>query len=154
MAICLLLGTVACGGILDEDSSTENPLLNEVPPPDCADVATAGDGHHRPGEDCLSCHRQGGDGTPFTFGGTLYTDQGGTAPAPGITIHIKDGAGGDAVAVTATNGNFWGTDPVAAPAVAFIATCPDVIPMQAALASADGTCNRSGCHTEGFRVHP
>jgi hypothetical protein len=56
--------------------------------------------------------------------------------------------------ITASNGNFWAIDPIVAPAVAFSARCPDVIPMQAALTADGASCNRGGCHTAGFRVHP
>ena len=152
--ISLALACVACGGVLDEDEASSNPLLDQVTPPTCAEPTTGGDGHHRAGEDCLGCHRQGGDGTPFTIAGTLYTDTGGTAPAVGVPVHVLDAAGADIAMITASNGNFWAIDPIAAPAVAFAARCPDVIPMQAALTTDDASCNRGGCHTAGFRAHP
>ena len=152
--VCALACVSGCGGVLDEDEASANPLLDLLTPPTCAEPTTAPDGHHRPGEDCLGCHRQGGDGTPYTLAGTLYADAGGTSPAAGITLHLMDAAGGDLVVVTAANGNFWSTDPVAAPAVAYAAQCPTVVPMQTPLAGGDMSCNRGGCHTTGFRMHP
>jgi ferredoxin len=89
-ALALALICAACGGILDEDEGSSNPLLDQVTPPTCAEPTAGGDGHHRAGEDCLGCHRQGGDGTPFSVAGTLYADTGGTAPAAGVAIHVLD----------------------------------------------------------------
>ena len=152
--LALALTCAACGGILDEDEGSSNPLLDQVTPPTCAEPTTNNDDHHRAGEDCLGCHRQGGDGTPFSVAGTLYADTDGTAPAAGVAIHVLDAAGADVAMITATNGNFWSTDPLVAPAVAFTARCPDVVPMQTALATDDVSCNRGGCHTAGFRVRP
>ena len=152
--ISLALACVACGGVLDEDEASSNPLLDQVTPPTCAEPTTGGDGHHRAGEDCLGCHRQGGDGTPFTIAGTLYTDTGGTAPAVGVPVHVIDAGGAYSAIIRARIANFWGMYPLAAPAVAFSARCPDVIPMQAALTTDDASCNRGGCHTAGFRAHP
>ncbi|MBK9037290.1 MAG: hypothetical protein IPL61_39615 [Myxococcales bacterium] len=153
-ALLLLAASLGCSGILDEDEASSNPLLDEVVPPLCADPVAGGDGHHRPGEDCLSCHRQGGDATPYSIAGTLYADVGGTAPAVGITVHVLDATGADVAMVSADNGNFWSIDPIAAPAVAFSARCPDVIPMQASLGADHVGCNQAGCHTAGFRIHP
>jgi hypothetical protein len=102
----------------------------------------------------MSCHRQGGDATPYAFAGTLYADPGGTTPAAGVTMHLMDAVGGDAVVVTAANGNFWSFDPLTPPLVAFVARCPDVVPMLTPIAETDLGCNRAGCHTSGFRVHP
>lgn len=153
-AIFVALAAIGCGGALDEDEGGANPLIDDLTPPVCAEPVAGGDGHHRPGEDCLACHRQGGDGPPFAIAGTLYTDRGGTAPAVGVTLHVLDGAGADVAMVSATNGNFWSVDGVIAPAVAFTARCPDVVAMRAPLAAADASCNRSGCHTAGFRVAP
>lgn len=150
----MLLAIAGCGGVLKEESSDTDDLLTQVEPPPCAEpVAPTGDGHHRPGDDCLSCHRQGGDATPYTFAGTLYADGGGAAPAAGVTLHLKDAAGLDVTVVTEANGNFWSTEVVAFPMVAFVARCPDVAPMVTPLGATDLGCNRAGCHTSGFRIH-
>jgi len=146
---------VACGGVLDEEPGDSVDLLADVEPPSCVDpVAPLEDGHHRPGDDCMQCHRQGGEATPFAIAGTLHTDSGGSAPAAGVTLHFKDAAGLDVAVVTAANGNFWSTDPLAFPLVAFVARCPDVVPMWTPLAERDVGCHQAGCHTSGFRIHP
>jgi len=99
------------------------------------------------------CHYQGGGGPPFSYAGTLYTDIGGSAPVEGATIHLIDALGTDALVTTAANGNFWSFDLVTYPVVAFVSMCPSVIPMITPVGEADGGCNKSTCHTAGFRVH-
>ncbi len=154
-AFLLVFTATACGGVLREEDSDQVGLLGEITPPVCTDpVAPADDGHHRPGDDCMSCHRQGGDATPYALAGTLYADAGGAAPVAGATLHFMDTAGLDAIVITAANGNFWSVDPITFPLVAFTARCPDVVPMVTALGEADLGCNRAGCHTSGFRIHP
>ena len=125
--------------------------------PDCQDPqAFSADGHHRPGEDCLECHTQGtGTGAPpFSIGGTIYTDMNGGQPATlGSPIHLVNANGSDVVVLTAQNGNFWSFDTLAFPVTAYAAQCPTVEPMITPLELADGSCNRAGCHTAGFRVY-
>lgn len=105
----------------------------------------------------MDCHKQNGDpnAPPYTFAGTLYDGRGGASPIGGATIHLIDGNGMDAIAVTQTNGNFWSTDPIVLPAITFVSLCPsDPTPMPTAIGGAnDADCNRAGCHTSGFRVH-
>jgi hypothetical protein len=128
--------------------------LSNVEAPPCDEAATpASDGHHHPGEDCLMCHHQGGEGPPYTFAGTVYDGPGGTTPKPGVTFHLIDALGTDVIVTSQTNGNFWSTDLVTFPVVAFGSLCPDVVPMLTPLGELDGSCNTSGCHTSGFRVH-
>jgi len=158
----LLLGA-GCTGVLDEQRSSADASLS-VPTPPCDDVITPDtDGHHMPGEHCLQCHIQGGEGMPYTYAGTLFDSRGGAAPVAGATIHVIDANGMDAIAISQANGNFWSTDPITFPAVAFVSLCPDVRPMIGLLAepqaagglSEDASCNRpgGGCHTSGARVH-
>lgn len=148
-----MLLAAACGGVLEEEDPAADDLLAQLTPPPCAEpVAPAGDGHHRAGDDCLACHRQGGDATPFALGGTLYADSGGTAPAAGVTLHLMNAAGLDVTVITEANGNFWSTEAIGFPAVAFVARCPDVEPMVTPLGERDVGCNRAGCHTSGFRI--
>lgn len=153
----LLLLAVACDGTLHEKPSANEAdagALAQIQPPPCDPPVTAElDGHHHPGEDCLMCHYQGGEGPPFTFAGTLYADSGGTTPLAGATFHLIDALGTDVVVVSQLNGNFWSVDLVTFPVVAFGSLCPDVTPMLAPLAEGDGSCNRAGCHTSGFRLH-
>jgi hypothetical protein len=150
------LAAAACDGVLKEQTGggdVDAGPLAMIEPPACLDVQPAGEGHHHPGEDCLMCHHQGGDGPPFTFGGTLFTSSGGTKEVVGATLHLIDAAGTDVVVTTSKNGNFWSTDLVTFPVVAFATLCPDVKPMIAPLEAGDGSCNRAGCHTSGFRLH-
>ena len=99
------------------------------------------------------CHHQGGTAPPFTFAGTIYASSGGAAPFAGATLHVVDAMGTDVVATSQANGNFWSTELVAFPVLAFATLCPGVAPMHTALGERDGSCNSSGCHTSGFRVH-
>lgn len=150
-----LLALAACNGVLREKpvESTADSTLGVVAPA-CDDPAPGiGDGHHHPGEDCLMCHYQGGGGPPFTYGGTLYADLAGTLPVEGATIHMIDALGTDTRTTSAANGNFWSYDLVTFPVVAFGSMCPAVTPMVTPVGDADGSCNKSGCHTGGFRVH-
>jgi hypothetical protein len=158
-ALCVLVTAmiaVACEGVLKEQTGggevDAGPLAMIEPPP-CDDVQMASSGNHHAGEDCLMCHYQGGDGPPFTFAGTLFTSSGGTKAVAGATFHLVDVNGTDVVVTTRDNGNFWSTDLVAFPVVAFASLCPDVAPMRAPLGEGDGSCNRAGCHTSGFRLH-
>jgi len=146
----------ACDGSLREKTAptVDGGALTQIEPPPCDQaVAATSDGYHHPGEDCLMCHYQGGEGPPFTFGGTLFADSGGTAPVVGATFHLIDALGTDVMVPTQTNGNFWSVDLVTFPVVAFASLCPDVKPMLAPLAEGEGSCNRAGCHTSGFRMH-
>jgi hypothetical protein len=154
LGLVLLVG---CDGTLEEKPSQGNvdaSGLTMVPTPSCdPGMAANGDGHHNPGQDCLSCHYQGGTGPPYTFAGTLYGDSGGSMPLAGATIHMIDAADTDVVVVTAQNGNFFSTDTVQPPVVAFASACPNIPAMIAYISTTDTSCNTSGCHTDGFRVH-
>lgn len=147
------LAIAACGGRLDETAPSSAGLDGGVFVPDCDEPQpTAGGGHHNPGQDCMECHRQNGGGPPFTFGGTAYIDQEGSAPAPGVTIHLVDAAGVDVRVVAEDNGNFWSTDPLGFPVTAYASSCPDLTAMVTPVAESDVGCNAIGCHDAGFRV--
>lgn len=107
--------------------------------------ADNGDGHHHSGEDCLSagCHRDGG-GPAYTIGGTLYDVSRGGAAIGGATITVIDGDGIKFNMVTATNGNFFYTQPVTFPLLVQSSLCPNVNKMVSL--SNTGGCNQSGCH--------
>jgi hypothetical protein len=155
-SIALAITIGGCDGTLREKPSAglvDASALAAVPTPPCDPPMTAGDGNHHPGEDCLMCHYQGGEGPPFTFGGTLFTAAGGATPHAGATLHLIDAVGTDVVVVSQLNGNFWSTDLVTFPVVAFGSLCPNVVPMLGPLGERDGSCNKAGCHTSGFRVH-
>ncbi len=159
--VALLLLFAGCDGILREKAGAADvdaPVLSTVPPPPCDEAKTAEgtgvcSGGGQPGDDCLMCHRQGVDGLPFTFAGTLY-DAAGTAPVAGATIYVQDALGNVATAVTFPNGNFYSTTGFTMyPAKTFVSLCPDVIEMISPVDGQTGAnCNTSGCHTAGFRV--
>jgi hypothetical protein len=160
----LLLVATACSGDLREkigQSDIDASVLMTINPPPCDNPATPTDGTGdctgggRPGDDCLMCHHQGGGATPFTFAGTLY-DAPGTTAVGGATIHLQDAVGNIATAISHPgNGNFYSTDGfVMYPAKAFASLCPDVLGMVSPVDMSTGaTCNTSGCHSAGFRVH-
>lgn len=110
-------------------------------------VAPAGDGYHNPGQGCLAagCHRNGG-GPTFTVAGTLYTDRGGNAPVGGATIVVVDGDGVRAELITATNGNFYTSLPLAPPLLVRASQCPSDIAMVSL--SQSGDCNSASCHSD------
>jgi hypothetical protein len=156
--IAAYLHAIACDGVLHEKTGAELDAgaLGQVQAPPCDPQATpAGDGHHFPGEDCLMCHHQGGmeGAPPFTFAGTLFESSGGIAPRAGGMFHLIDALGTDVVVVSELNGNFYSTELVTFPVIAFGSLCPEVKQMFAPIGEADGGCNRSGCHTSGFRLH-
>jgi hypothetical protein len=151
----VLVAAGGCVGVLEETGQdVQDDPLGDIPEPPCDDPqVSAGDGHHHPGEDCLMCHHQGGMAPPYTFAGTLFAASGGATPRAGATVHLIDALGTDVIVVSADNGNFWSIDLVTYPVVAFASLCPDVTPMLAPLDETDGSCNASGCHTSGFRLH-
>ena len=157
----IVIASSGCEGVLHEkpaSTDVDAGALSQVEPPPCDPPATpASDGHHHPGEDCLMCHHQGSTdmppAPPFTFGGTMFDSSGGSMPLAGTTFHLIDALGTDVVVQSQTNGNFYSTDLVTFPVVAFQSLCPDVTPMINPIRDTDGSCNASGCHTSGFRLH-
>jgi len=152
-----------CKGILREQvgqSDIDASLLTTIPPPTCTDPVTPTDSGdctagNLPGTDCLMCHHQAGNATPFAFAGTLY-DPTGKRPVGGASIILQDAAGNVGTAIShPTNGNFYATDGfVTFPAKAFVTLCPTVLEMVSPVDETTGAnCNTSGCHTAGFRVH-
>lgn len=158
----LLLLAAGCDGILQEKtgvSDADASVLNTIPPPPCADPATAMGpadctGGGVPGDDCLMCHHQGSSAPAYTFAGTLY-DPTGTMPVAGATVYVQDSVGNTASTVTHANGNFYTVDAfVMYPAKTFVSLCPSVIEMVSPVDQETGAnCNTAGCHTPGFRVH-
>jgi hypothetical protein len=160
LAVLLVIALGGCEGVLREKPTgldVDASALTGVQAPPCDPPATPmTDGHHHPGEDCLTCHFQGNAemAPPFTFAGTLYTSNGGATPFAGATIHLIDAMGTDSIVVSQMNGNFYSVDFLTFPVRAFASQCPaDVRPMQADIRDVDGSCNTTGCHTSGFRLH-
>jgi hypothetical protein len=152
---------VGCEGSLREqvgNSNVDASTLTRIPAPPCELAAAAPDdgectGGEAPGADCLMCHHQGGDATPYSFAGTLY-DAPGTTPVAGATIILQDSVGNVARTMSRSNGNFFASDFVMYPAKAFVTLCPDVLEMIGPVDEITGAnCNTSGCHAAGFRIH-
>ncbi len=112
-------------------------------------------GEHNAGQPCQPCHGPGGNAPLWSLGGTLYTSAAGTSPLSGATIRVSDADGQTLDLVTAANGNFWTSAPVAFPITVLATRCPDSVPMIAPVAS-PGDCNSAGCHSAGApsgRIH-
>ena len=56
---------------------------------------------------CLDCHKAGGTGLPFLFGGTAYKDVAGVVPAAGVEIRLRAPDGLAVSAYTDEDGNFY-----------------------------------------------
>lgn len=112
-------------------------------------VAANGTGHHNPGQSCLAagCHREGGTGPLFTVGGTLYDRARSGAPVGGGTVVVIDGDGNELELVSATNGNFWTSQPVVFPLLVKASQCPADNPMISLTQTGD--CNVAACHGPG-----
>jgi hypothetical protein len=151
-------GALGCDGVLHEKVGAEIDAgaLGQIQAPPCDPPATpTSDGHHHPGEDCLMCHHQGSpdNAPPFTFAGTMFDSAGGAQPVAGASVHLIDALGTDVAVQSQSNGNFYATELLTFPVLAFASQCPDVKPMITVVGEADGSCNASGCHTSGFRLH-
>jgi hypothetical protein len=124
----------------------------------CEQPGINADGHHRAGEDCLSCHAAGQQPL-MPMGGTAFE----TANGAGVgtaSIVIAWGAGMSAKFVTSTGddtvkGNFFARENelpgITFPATVKISLCPDpekamVTPLNSA---ADLACSKAGCHGNG-----
>jgi hypothetical protein len=166
LVVICLLDLVSCGGAANpgggpgpdaatlHDSapgSVDAPVLPVdavIAGPDAATVACKsasffhGDGHHHPGEDCLSgCHFHG-----FSVAGTLYkADK--VSPASDATVTVVDANHFTQDLVVSTNGNFYAFLPVTFPVTVTASLCPSVQPMITHPSA--GACNASGCHVAG-----
>jgi hypothetical protein len=151
--------------------------------PNCAPPAISGrseaDGHHRPGENCMTsgchlnpktahhhagtdcrgsgCHSKGspdGSGAPaFLFGGTAYRAVT-LAADPGVEVGVQPTKGFYS-ACSASNGNFWylapsGTTSLAwAGAITRLRNANGEAPMMTAPAAG---CNATLCHTGTMKI--
>jgi ABC-type phosphate transport system substrate-binding protein len=74
-------------------------------------------GNHYPGMDCLTCHDgQTAGATAFTVAGTLFAS--GSTPLAGASVLVTDSTNKSFTLVTASNGNFYSSDPVTLPLTA------------------------------------
>ena len=123
----------------------------------CDNLVTAGlpDGHHDPGQSCITagCHDGGAaDGTAYTAAGTAYKGTGTATPYAGATIHLIDANGNDIAVVTAGNGNFFTDQPVAYPVQTKISSCPYTLAMSTQVPAGQGSCNKAGCHDANLPI--
>ena len=97
------------------------------------------------GVDCLTCHKNGGSGKEFLFGGTVFQDMAGTMPAADTEVRVL---GSDNVGYSAhsdTDGNVWfvkGATGIAFPAQSGVRDGTNTVLMVNSLSAAN--CN--GCH--------
>ena len=118
----------------------------------CKNLVTTGigSGQHNAGQDCMNgCHNHN-----FTLAGTLYNAAGTTA-VPGATITVKDANGASFDMVAQQNGNFYTKQAIVFPITVYGSQCPASVPMSGSIASANGGCNKSGCHATAAqgRIH-
>lgn len=118
----------------------------------CSDGATASDPTApgplmRPGEQCLSCHRAGGQAgeKPWTAAGTVFDGAGASSTGvAGAVIEIT-GADGKVESLTTNEvGNFYTAAPIAKPMTLRIRHAGKSADMPIPL-NADGACN--ACHS-------
>ena len=138
-------GTDAPAGSIDapgsgsgSGSGSGNGCINQV-------TGTLPDGHHNPGQDCQNaCHNHG-----FTMSGMIFTSINSNTAVVGATVVVKDANNQTVKMVTATNGNFYTSTPVAFPVTVLATECPNVANMTAQVTQGNGGCNKSGCHSAG-----
>jgi len=140
-----------------------NDAGGEVPvPPDAAPEeeqtaclpagAPIPNGNHNPGQACQSCHTPTANIPRWTVAGTLFSSAAGGAAVSAATIVVVDNNGVELKLVTAANGNFYTTTPVAFPVTVKASKCPD----EKAMTAKPGSGNCNSCHTAGSaqgRIH-
>jgi hypothetical protein len=121
--------------------------------PSCSPPVTGvGDGHHNPGKNCMSCHNSLAASLKWTVAGTLYDAVSGGSAVAGATVTVTDANGKKVTMISQTNGNFYTTEHVVFPLNAGASSCPDSVRMNGTV-TGGGSCNRTGCHASGFRLH-
>ena len=103
-----------------------------------------GSGTMRPGQDCLSCHKPGGEKT-WTLAGTVFptatsaTNQG----LSDATLQITDANSATVTLTSNSVGNFYTSNALTFPVAVAITHAGNTVNMNAA---PSGACN--SCHTE------
>jgi len=148
---CLILLVMSGCFIGDPGGNTpEVPGVDaSVAPPDAAPtcknaVQVTDDGHHHPGEACMSCHNDPIVTKVWTIAGTVYK-AGTTDPLPGATVTVIDSTGKEFDLVSSLNGNFWTDRPLTPPYTTSVSQCPSTFHMQSSAVAGD--CN--SCHQLG-----
>ena len=107
-------------------------------------ACNGGSGTMRPGQDCLSCHKPGGEKT-WTLAGTVFptatsaTNQG----LSDATIQITDANSATVTLTSNSVGNFYTSNALTFPVAVEITHAGNTVNMNAA---PSGACN--SCHTE------
>ncbi len=92
---------------------------------------------------CLDCHKNGGAAMAFAFGGTVFADDAGTTPAPGVEIRLRNDNGTFTSVYSDVHGNFFArTSAATFPAKTGARTAASTAIMVDAVAG--GNCNT--CH--------
>lgn len=112
-------------------------------------VASPGDGHHNPGQDCLGCHQNLVATKKWTVAGTLFASLSSSTPLRGATLEVIDANGTVLRLPTYDNGNFYTATPVVFPVTVRASDCPTGISMVGA--APQGSCNT--CHGAGSHIH-
>jgi hypothetical protein len=141
------------------DDGSVNPTTDSGASPDLTDCvpqsASAIDGHHNAGQDCLTCHNGATAGAPkFYLGGTLYSAATGGTAVSQANIVITDANNQTINLVTASlnaPGNFYYDQPVAFPIQVKASSCPTTVPMVSAVQSTGGGC--TSCHNAQMQIH-
>ncbi len=97
---------------------------------------------------CFSCHKNGGPGPIFLFAGTVFKEEAGTNPAPGVEIRVRTNAGGARIVRSDGDGNFYLKPAAGDPATPWQAGARNATVVQLMKDNVtDGNCN--GCHVGG-----
>ncbi len=140
------------GGLGGDGGAGDLAPAPDLLPKICIDRTQAlTDGHHNPGQNCMSCHNANNPAIPqFTVAGTLFDAPTGGNPVAGATIEVTDSAGAKHAIITSTNGNFYTEQPVPGPLASPRASgCPDNQVMPGAPTT--GSCN--SCHNGATKIH-
>lgn len=115
------------------------------------------------GQNCFTCHKDGGAGVPFVLGGSVYKNAAGTmAAGAGVEIRVRDNAGVFMTTYTDALGNFYlaqgatGANPVSPNSLVGVRDgLGNVGTMLQKLADAtQGGCVSAGCHGNGAAAGP
>jgi hypothetical protein len=121
------------------------------PPPEESEDYGPG---HNVGEDCLTCHVEGGEADDaWTIGGTVFSDVQGTEAVESVSVLVYDTLGTlKMTLITDYNGNFWEED--STPPSTYMITLvkgADTVSMPSAQTYTG--CGAGTCHPEGSYVH-
>lgn len=153
MRALLTFALVLIGACVQPSFPPDQPDEPDAAPPapdamvdlDCEQrVTSTADGHHNPGQECLTCHNGQQPGAPiYKIAGTAF-QRDGVTPQKGGTIIIIDANNQVVKLTTMTNGNFYSSANLTPPYIALTSMCPgENTPMIENFV--DGDCN--SCHS-------